>query len=652
MKCTVYRKRSDISTLDVDHKTLYTCRNRKAKLSEKDDGSKFLATRRCSLQPIMLYFDPNGGVAEYTERVANVARRIKEFPYTTYGDKHLFGWYDNDGTLVSDQDVASVRTQYLTAHWTDPTVVSLDANGGSCDIVTVNLYKDVTAYNLKGIKAVGPDSTPNFIGWFTAATGGTQIKDTTVYNGTYTKLYAHYVSDVWTTGFTVRVDSEHNKAGIYSATRKSSAKHVYVDWGDGFTDDYNGNISQQVHTYAVPGEYHVRISDNISAFALMANSALWYQVTSQNYYTVVSIDMMSTNITSMSTYAFCYLNALESAVLAPNVKSIPNYAYYYCGPNWHSVIVPEGVTSIGQYTFSNCRGLNDITLPSTLTTLNTYSFQYCFYNAPGNPLVIPNGVTSIPNYCFEYCWYLGDLQLPNSLQTIGQFSFRQCWYHQAGSNVMIPEGVTKIDNYAFYQCRYLSGISLPSTLTTIGTYVFYQCQYELREIIIPNSCSSIGNYAFAYCSALVNITIKSGSAPTVGAQTFGNNTTTFTGRNDYNKKTNMLHVPVGATGYTTTPWTNPLFHASYCGFTKVEDVVTFSQSPVVWVEFNPNGGNGGGMKQLRVGYGIGTIGIDAISPDGKVFDGWWTMKNGGMQITEETVYDGEWQVAYAHWKET
>ena len=106
----------------------------------------------------------------------------------------------------------------------------------------------------------------------------------------------------------------------------------------------------------------------------MSNSALWYQVTSQNYYTVVSIDMMSTNITSMSTYAFCYLNALESAVLAPNVKSIPNYAYYYCGSNWHSVIVPEGVTSIGKYTFSNCRGLNDITLPSTLTTLNAYSF--------------------------------------------------------------------------------------------------------------------------------------------------------------------------------------------------------------------------------------------------------------------------------------
>lgn len=80
MKCTVYRKRSDISTLGVEHKSLYTCRNRKTDLSEKEGGSKFLTTRRCSLQPITIWFDPNGGISEYTEKTANVARRIKEFP--------------------------------------------------------------------------------------------------------------------------------------------------------------------------------------------------------------------------------------------------------------------------------------------------------------------------------------------------------------------------------------------------------------------------------------------------------------------------------------------------------------------------------------------------------------------------------------------
>lgn len=393
MKCTVYRKRSDISTLDVEHKTLYTCRNRKTNISEKENGSKFLATRRNSLQPITIHFDSNGGTLEYSERTYNVARRIKEFPESTYDDKHLFGWYDNNGTLVTTQDVASVRTQYLTARWVDPTVITLDPNGGTCDVQHVNLYVNVEAYNLKGVKAVGVESTPNFIGWFTSATGGTQVKDTTTYNGSYTKLYAHYISDVWTTAFTVKVDSEHNKAGIWAANRKSTAKHLYVDWGDGFTDDYNGNISQKTHTYSVPGTYQVRLSDNVGAFAINTNSAGWYQATSQNYYTVVSIDCIADNVTSIPNYAFCYLNALESACWCNNVKTVSNYAFYQCGQNFKSIVINEGITSIGQYAFSNCKGLNDITLPSTLTTLNTYSFQYCFYVSKGSRLVIPNGVT-------------------------------------------------------------------------------------------------------------------------------------------------------------------------------------------------------------------------------------------------------------------
>ena len=87
---------------------------------------------------------------------------------------------------MTTQDVASVRTQYLTAHWVDPTVITLDPNGGTCDVQHVNLYVNVAAYNLNGVKAVGVESTPNFIGWFTSATGGTQVKDTTTYNGSYT----------------------------------------------------------------------------------------------------------------------------------------------------------------------------------------------------------------------------------------------------------------------------------------------------------------------------------------------------------------------------------------------------------------------------------------------------------------------------------
>jgi hypothetical protein len=48
---------------------------------------------------------------------------------------------------------------------------------------------------------------------------------------------------------------------------------------------------------------------------------------------------------------------------------------------------------------------------------------------------------------------------------------------------------------------------------------------------------------------------------------FGNNVNNYTGRNTYNTGENMLYVPVGATGYDTSGWLDPLQNAEKCGFT-------------------------------------------------------------------------------------
>lgn len=150
---------------------------------------------------------------------------------------------------------------------------------------------------------------------------------------------------------------------------------------------------------------------------------------------------------------------------------------------------------------------------------------------------------------------------------------------------------------------------------------------------------------------MTDITIRKSTPPTVGAQTFGNNATTYTGRVNYNKQTNKLHVPANATGYTANPWANPLCYASACGFTLVYDANMFSLSPMIWIEFNPNGGTGGGMQQFHMNCELGKITINVVAPEGKSFDGWWTMRDGGLRITENSICDGEWQVAYAHWKD-
>ena len=151
-----------------------------------------------------------------------------------------------------------------------------------------------------------------------------------MYDGSYTTLYAHYISANWTNKFTCTPSSTYPKVGIYSATRYSSSNPIYIDWGDGETQEVNGNISQVAHEYKTFGTYQVKISDNISSLALSYNNSTWYQTTTNNYYNVISLDTFSSKITSMPTYCFYYLNELRSAIWPSNCTSIPNHAFHYC----------------------------------------------------------------------------------------------------------------------------------------------------------------------------------------------------------------------------------------------------------------------------------------------------------------------------------
>jgi len=55
---------------------------------------------------------------------------------------------------------------------------------------------------------------------------------------------------------------------------------VYVDWGDGSVEKFNGNISGVVHTYSTTGTFYAKVSNNISNFAPCGNNSTWYGTTS------------------------------------------------------------------------------------------------------------------------------------------------------------------------------------------------------------------------------------------------------------------------------------------------------------------------------------------------------------------------------------
>lgn len=114
--------------------------------------------------------------------------------------------------------------------------------------------------------------------------------------------------------------------------------------------------------------------------------------------------------------------------------------------NIESVVIPEGVTTLGEEAFFKCSNLSDITLPSTLTSIGTNAFCQCSN--------------------------LSDITLPSALRYIGEAAFRYCPI----TSMVVPEGVTSMGYAPFYECSALTSVTLPSTLTTISSdTLFYDC---------------------------------------------------------------------------------------------------------------------------------------------------------------------------------
>ena len=139
-----------------------------------------------------------------------------------------------------------------------------------------------------------------------------------------------------------------------------------------------------------------------------------------------------------------------------------------------SVVIEDGVTSIGANAFDGCSGLTSITIPSSVTSIGEHAFYGC------------SGLTSIT--------------IPSSVTSIGAYAFSGC----SVTSITIPSSVTSIGAHAFWGCSGLTSITIPSSVTSIEKYVFSGCS-GLTSITIPNSVTSIGTSAFSGCSGLTRV---------------------------------------------------------------------------------------------------------------------------------------------------
>ena len=198
-----------------------------------------------------------------------------------------------------------------------------------------------------------------------------------------------------------------------------------------------------------------------------------------------------------------------------------------------SITIPDSVTSIGSFAFSNT-ALESITLPfvgSTKDGRENTHFGYIFgassysYNDNYVPKslkkVVITGGTNIGNLAFYKCTSLESVTIPHSVTSIDESAFNSCASLQSvtfGENSQLAS----IGGGAFSNCISLTSITIPDTVTSIGSYAFSGCKaniiwgerptitaigkyafggYAGTSITIPDTVTGIGSYAFSGCKA-------------------------------------------------------------------------------------------------------------------------------------------------------
>ena len=221
--------------------------------------------------------------------------------------------------------------------------------------------------------------------------------------------------------------------------------------------------------------------------------------------------ILNKGIERIGNNAFQNMNNLKNIIIPDSVSSIGRWAFASC-KSLSNITLPYSITAIEEGAFSDCTSLDKIVLPNKLTSLGNDVFEYCnaeitfpsgleripeLGRNAARKVNISEGVKIIGEDAFWACSNLKEITLPPTITSIESGAF----FNTSISGFNYPQNIDSIPINAFCGTK-LTEFSVPDNVKEIDDGAFYNCT-DLVKISIPESVTYIGNDVFKNCRNLV-----------------------------------------------------------------------------------------------------------------------------------------------------
>ena len=316
---------------------------------------------------------------------------------------------------------------------------------------------------------------------------------------------------------------------------------TYAQFKKYFEDDISiskNYINQVVNYYNLHNSYYGDFTDKSSEIvdSGTSNDMSW-NLNGNGVLTISGTGNMP-DYSSTSQPWYKYRESIKQVKIGDGITGIGDYAFSGC-KSLEELTIPEGVKKLGTRIIADTY-IEKIKIPSTVAESNSvYIFNTGYFGALGGDAVLTEvefaeGMTKIPsNICYG-ANTVEKITIPSTVTSIGSNAFNGC---SSLKGLTLPAGLTKLEDYAFSNCNSLTSITVPKSVTSIGNYAFENCtslksavieangkklfETEIRDyafsgctsltdVTIPGNVTSIGNYAFSGCKSLEELTIPEG----------------------------------------------------------------------------------------------------------------------------------------------